>query len=114
MTAPYSCRVVSTSSPDESRSERMTAFSPAVAFGTNTRSSPRAPTNAASAPRASAKEPVEPAAEELDGIPLELELELLVALEHRHGAGAEGAVVEMDDPGIEQVLHGPTRIRPCR
>ena len=54
MTAPYSCRVVSTSSPGESRSERMTAFSPEVAFGTNTRSSARAPTNAASAPRASA------------------------------------------------------------
>ena len=47
VTAPYSCRVVTTSSPGSSRSERMTAFKPAVAFGTKTRSSGRAPTKAA-------------------------------------------------------------------
>ena len=51
VTAPYSCRVVSTSSPGSSRSERMTAFNPAVAFGTKTRSSGRAPRKTASAAR---------------------------------------------------------------
>jgi len=54
VTAPYSCLVVSTSSPGLSFSDRMTAFSPAVAFGTNTTSSARAPTKAASTARASA------------------------------------------------------------
>ena len=53
MIAPYSCFVVRISSSGRTRSERMTAFSPAVAFGTKTRSRPRAPTKAASAARAS-------------------------------------------------------------
>ena len=44
-TAPYWFGVVSTSSPGSNRSERITAFSPVVAFGTKTRSSDRAPTN---------------------------------------------------------------------
>jgi hypothetical protein len=55
--APYSCSVVSTSSPGFRRSERMTAFNPEVALGTKTRSSAQAPTKAASTPRASASRP---------------------------------------------------------
>ncbi len=55
--APYSCPVIRISSPGCSGNERMTAFSPDVALGTKTRSSGRAPTNAASAARASASLP---------------------------------------------------------
>jgi hypothetical protein len=55
--APYSCAVVTISSPGSSRSERMTALSPEVAFGTKATSSARAPTNAASVARASASHP---------------------------------------------------------
>ena len=73
--APYSCRVVSTSSPGSSRSERITAFRPAVAFGTKTRSSARAPTNAASAARTSARQLGEAAREEIRRVALELALQ---------------------------------------
>ena len=55
--APYSCAVVRISSSGASRSERMTALSADVAFGTNTRSSPRAPTKRPSVCRASCSRP---------------------------------------------------------
>ena len=69
----------------------MTALRPAVAFGTKTRSSGRAPTNAASAARASAEQVVEAAPEELGRVALELALQLLVAGEHRSRARAVGS-----------------------
>ena len=46
-TAPYSWFVSRTSSPRPSSSDRATMFIPAVAFGTKTRSSGRAPRNVA-------------------------------------------------------------------
>ena len=91
-----------------SRSERMTAFSPAVAFGTKTRSSARAPTNAASAARASPDQLVEAAPEELDRVALELALQRLVALEDRRRARAVAAVVEERDLRVEQEIQVAT------
>jgi len=51
----------------------------------------------------------EAAAEQRDGLALELALPGLVDLEHRPRAGAERAVVEEDDVGVEQEL-GPQRL----
>ena len=86
----------------------MTAFSPAVAFGTNTRSSGRAPTNAGERRASLGQQVVEAAPEELGGVPLELALQLLVAGEHRRRAGSVAPVVEIDDLRIEQKLHAAT------
>ena len=108
VTAPYSCRVVSTSSPGSSRSERMTAFNPAVAFGTKTRSSGRAPRKPASAARDLGRQLVETAGEELDRVALELPLQLLVAREDGRRAGAVAAVVEERDPRVEQEIQAAT------
>ena len=86
----------------------MTAFKPAVAFGTKTRSSGRAPRKAASAARDSASQLVEAAGEERDRVALELALQLLVAGEDRRRAGAVAAVVEEGDLRVEQEIHAAT------
>ena len=86
----------------------MTAFSPEVAFGTKTRSSGRAPTNAASAARASPVSSSKRRAEELDRVPLELALQLLVALEHGRRTGAVAAVIQERDVRVEQELQVAT------
>ncbi len=50
-----------------------------------------------------------PERQELHWLALELQLEALVGLEHRAGAGAERPVVQVDDRRIEEekILHSP-------
>ena len=88
--------------------DRMTAFRPAVAFGTKTRSSVWAPTNAGQRRPCLGGQLVEAAREELDRVALELALQLLVALEHRRRARPVAAVVQERDVRVEQKLQGVT------
>ena len=88
-------------------------FTPVVAFWTNVRSSGCAPTKRAEL-RARLREQLrQPAGDELDRLALELALPRLVALEHRPRAGAEGAMVQKDDVGIEEKELAHAR-RVCR
>ena len=64
------------------------------------------PRSAASATRGTRIRSVSVAAEERDGLALELELPVLVGLEHRPRAGAERAVVEEDDVLAKEELPG--------
>ena len=100
--APYSWSVASTSSPGCRRSERATVLTPWVALGRKTRSSPRAPRKAPSRCARLGQQGRRAAAQEGHRVALQLQLPALVGLEHRLRAGAEGAVVEEDDVGVEQ------------
>ena len=108
VTAPYSWRVVSTSSsgPEAERADD------SVEPGGRVRHEdeilrPRADEPGERGARLG-HQVVEAATEELGGVPLELALQLLVAGEHRRRAGAVAPVVEVDDLRIEQKLHAAT------
>ena len=94
-----------------SASERMTAFSAELAFVAKTRSSGRrADVGGQLEPRRveqRRKAPLE--RQELDRLALELALQRLVGLEYGPRAGAERAVVQVDDARIEEekILHSP-------
>ena len=88
-------------------------FTPVVAFGTKVRSSARRADEGAEL-RARVREQLrQPAGDELHRLALELALPRLVALEHRPRAGAERAMVEKDDVGIEEKELAHAR-RVCR
>ena len=82
----------------------MTAFSPEVEFGTKTRSSARGADEARQRRARLRRQLVEAAPEELDRIPLELALQLLVALEHGRRARSVTAVVEERDVRVEEEI----------
>ena len=86
----------------------MTAFKPAVAFGTKTRSSGRAPRNDGQRGARPGSQLVEAAGEKRDGVALELALKLLIARKDGRRAGAVAAVVEERDPRVEQEIQAAT------
>ena len=105
VTAPYSWRVVSTSSsgPKPERADD------GVQPGGGVRDEHEilgSRADEAGERRASlGQQIVEAASEELGGVPLELALQLLVAGEHGRRAGSVAPVVQIDDLRIEQKLH---------
>ena len=85
------------SSPGLRSSDWATMLSPSVALTRPTILSASVPSSAASATRGTRMRSVRSRAEERDRLALELELPVLVGLEHRARAGAERAVIEEDD-----------------
>ena len=99
--ALYSWSLVSSSSPGSKRSERSTAFTPVVAFGTKTSPVGSAPRKAPSARARCVEMPLQLTVQELDRSALHPVPPLALDGQDRLRTGAERAVVQERDVGIQ-------------
>ena len=108
VTAPYSWRVVSTSSSGAEPERADDGVEPGGRVRDEDEILGSCADEAGERRTSLGQQIVEAATEELGGVPLELALQLLVAGEHGRRAGSVAPVVEVDDLRIEQKLHGAT------